>query len=56
MNNYSTLTNKELLDKLKKNLQENELIFEEIIEREQSGNLTKPKDLILEQLKQKRAS
>lgn len=43
-NNFSDLSNEELIAKLEKNLKENNLLFEEVIKREETGELKKIND------------
>ena len=52
-NKFSNLTNDELLSQLRINLDENELIFQEVINREELGTLVQPKDPIWEKLARK---
>ena len=42
-NKFSNLTNKELFLKLRENLDENEIIFQEIFNREDNGRMNKGK-------------
>ena len=51
---YSNLTNDELLDELQKNLNDNDLLFQEIVEREEAGLLKKPQNLLNETLMKKK--
>ena len=45
-NKFSNLTNDELLGKWRENLNENELIFQEIMDREDDGRLRRKYDEI----------
>ena len=43
---FTNLSNEELLNELQKNLEENDLLFQEIVNRKEKGNLTLPTDLL----------
>ena len=44
--NISDLSNEELLNELEKNIEENDLLFQEVLNRKEKGSLTLPIDLL----------